>query len=279
MSVPSCNVGLAANTSQLKETIDSSKKTVEQEINDNDKVKSNSKGVDSNLTESQKYFGYNLFPERRSNEKFEGLLGGGRDNLDKIKCERKVYNCIQKSPLVKLMLSALKSSGCEVDIGRHITCESCEIPVTGGYDPEYNQIVICHNTVKTEGLLQGVLTHELIHMFDFCRADIDFKNLKHLACTEIRAANLTHCSFITAALEGHASPFNIAGRHAECVKDKAVKSMVAVRKISAVEARAIVDSVFDKCYNDLEPIGRRVRRNSSDPDKCYFERRHYGYGA
>ncbi|GAB6022800.1 hypothetical protein CHUAL_006898 [Chamberlinius hualienensis] len=91
--------------------------------------------------------------------------------------------------------------------------------------------------------------HELIHMFDFCRADIDFKNLKHLACTE------------------------------ECVKDKAVKSMVAVRKISAVEARPIVDSVFDKCYNDLEPIGRRVRRNSSDPDKCYFERRHYGYGA
>ncbi len=43
------------------------------------------------------------------------------------------------------------------------------------------------------------------------------------------------------------------------------------------EARAIVDSVFDKCYGDLEPIGRRIRRSSDDIRKAYKERVFYGY--
>jgi len=47
-------------------------------------------------------------------------------------------------------------------------------------------------------MVQGVLTHEMIHMFDACRHEMDFKDMHHLACTEIRAANLTHCSFMSA---------------------------------------------------------------------------------
>jgi inner membrane protease ATP23 len=43
------------------------------------------------------------------------------------------------------------------------------------------------------------------------------------------------------------------------------------------EAWKVVDSVFDKCYNDLEPIGRRVRRNSYDRERAYRERYFYGY--
>lgn len=74
----------------------------------------------------------------------------------------------------------------------------CDESVTGGYDPELNQIVICQNTSKNKGFVQGVLTHEMVHMFDYCNNDLDFKNVEHLACTEIRAANLAHCSFLGA---------------------------------------------------------------------------------
>jgi len=35
----------------------------------------------------------------------------------------------------------------------------------------------------------NVLSHEMIHMFDFCRADVDFTNLEHLACTEVQLTN------------------------------------------------------------------------------------------
>lgn len=85
-----------------------------------------------------------------------------------------------------------------VDLRRHISCEVCDDAVTGGYDPELNQIIICQNTSKSKGFVQGVLTHEMVHMFDYCTNDLDFKNVEHLACSEIRAANLAHCSFLGA---------------------------------------------------------------------------------
>jgi Peptidase M76 family. len=62
-------------------------------------------------------------------------------------------------------------------------------------------------------MVQGVLTHEMIHMFDYCRNNLDFKNIDHLACTEIRAANLAHCSFLSAWHQGDASPFRIQRQH------------------------------------------------------------------
>lgn len=182
-----------------------------------------------------------------------------------------------KSPLVKLMMGALKSSGCEIDIRRHIACEVCDVSVSGGYDPVLNQVVVCQNIAKSEGMVQGVLAHEFIHMFDYCRNDLDFKNIEHLACTEIRAANLTHCSFLSAVAQGDASFFNIKGQHQNCVKTKALASVLAVRKVTPNEAIDAIERVFPRCYNDLEPIGRRLRRNSADMHKAYLEAPMYGY--
>ncbi|XP_013777912.1 mitochondrial inner membrane protease ATP23 homolog isoform X2 [Limulus polyphemus] len=181
------------------------------------------------------------------------------------------------SPLIKLMMSALKGSGCEVDISRHISCEVCDKKVSGGYDPELNQVVVCQNVARSEWMVQGVLAHEFVHMFDYCRAKLDFRNVDHLACTEVRAANLMHCSFLSAAVEGTASPFHIAKAHSDCVKNKAVASVLAVRNVSEQEAKTAVERVFKRCYNDLEPVGRRLRRNSLDMEKAYRQRFHYGY--
>lgn len=159
-----------------------------------------------------------MYPERRG-EKYKTdwrkvAIGiEGKEYIDKMKCERNVYACIKESPIVKLMLGALKSSGCAIDIRRHISCEVCEVTVSGGYDPEVNQVVVCQNVARSKGIVQGVLAHEMIHMFDFCRNDLDFKNIDHLACTEIRAANLTHCSFMSAWAQGDASPLKIKEAH------------------------------------------------------------------
>lgn len=73
----------------------------------------------------------------------------------------------------------------DIDIRRNICCEPCENPVTGGFDSEYNQVVVCQNNARSRGVVQGVLAHELMHMFDYCRANMDFKNMDHLACTEV----------------------------------------------------------------------------------------------
>nr|CAG4651294.1 EOG090X0CKN [Simocephalus serrulatus]SVE94477.1 EOG090X0CKN [Simocephalus serrulatus] len=228
-------------------------------------------------------WGYDLYPERRGETPKTkwwqlAMFGGGQTNIERTNCERNVYNCFQNSPLVKLMYSALKASGCEIDLRRHIACEVCDVKVSGGYDPRLNQIVVCQNMARSTGMVQGILVHEMIHMFDACRHELDFKNVHHLACTEIRAANLTHCSFMSAMAQGDASFFRIKQQHPECVKTKAMASVLAVRPdLSKEEARAAVDKVFTKCYNDLEPIGRRVRRNSTDMIRAYSERGNYGY--
>lgn len=73
--------------------------------------------------------------------------------------------------------------------------------------------MVCQNTASSKGVVQGVLSHEMIHMFDYCRNNLDLKNIDHVACTEIRAANLCHCSFLGAWIQGLASPFNIKEAH------------------------------------------------------------------
>lgn len=63
----------------------------------------------------------------------------------------------------------------------------------------------------------------------------------------------------------------------ECVRTKAVASVRAVRQVTPEEAEKVVDSVFLKCYADLEPIGRRIKRNSQDMHRAFLEAPLYGY--
>ncbi|XP_058804142.1 mitochondrial inner membrane protease ATP23 homolog isoform X5 [Phymastichus coffea] len=162
------------------------------------------KGIDEN----EITWLYNdLYPERRGlspKRNWLRMLFGleGKEELDKIKCERNVYWCLRNSPLVKLLLSALNASGCEFDFRRHISCEICDAKVSGGYDQELNQ---------------------------------------------------------------------------NCVKAKALTSILAVKEISENQALAAIDEVFPKCYADLEPIGRRCRRNSNNMEMALLEAPLYGY--
>lgn len=251
-------------------------KTKQQSTQPQDQKNSSTPSNSSNDSD----WGYDLYPNRRKpkDSAFQNLLQGkGRENIDQIRCERTVYKCIKTSPLVKLMMAALRSSGCGIDIRRHISCEECSPTVSGGYDPGLNQIVICHNAVSSKGMIQGILTHEMIHMFDYCRNKLDFKNIDHLACTEIRAANLTHCSYLSALMNGDIGFGSVKEMHQICVKNKALASILAVRNVSKEDAIDAVERVFPKCYPDLEPIGRRLRRGSDDMFKAYAEASYYGY--
>lgn len=54
----------------------------------------------TNLKEAD--WGYDLYPERRGQKAKStwwdvAFRGEGRENVDKIKCERRVYSCTQKS--------------------------------------------------------------------------------------------------------------------------------------------------------------------------------------
>lgn len=229
-------------------------------------------------TEEEDY-GYYFYPERGGAQEVKSFWRSlwGKPGAINFQCEANVIWCAKNNPMVKLMMRALKSHGCEVNLRRHISCEPCKELVNGGFDPTTNQVVICQNNVTKRSTCCNILAHEFIHAFDACRAKANFEDLHHLACTEIRAANLMHCSFLAAFASGDASPFNIKQRHAQCVKNKALQSVLMVRNVPREKAMEIVDSVFDKCYNDMEPVGRRPRKNSRDPDRALLEGQFYGY--
>ena len=50
---------------------------------------------------------------------------------------------------------------------------------------------MCGNRIRSFESFETVLTHELIHAFDHCRAEVDVTDLRHHACTEVRAASLS----------------------------------------------------------------------------------------
>lgn len=114
---------------------------------------------------------------------------------------------------------------------------------------------LCENTIYTQKAMDTVLTHELIHAFDNCRVKYNPDNVRHLACTEIRAANLSGDCFYSKEAFGRFR-FKWKAHQQECVKERAVKSMLCVRDMSKQEAQEVVESVFDACFNDTEPFER-----------------------
>ena len=52
---------------------------------------------------------------------------------------------------------------------------------------------VCCNNATNSGLVHGALVRNLIQMFDNCVNKYDFNNVRHLACSEVRKANLIYC--------------------------------------------------------------------------------------
>jgi len=119
------------------------------------------------------------------------------DEKDKINCEINVIKALSSSPRIRLLVQALNDSDCPFLPSRHVACSPCDQSLSGGYDDQANQVIICSNNCKTPEKVEEILSHELVHMYDYCTAKIDFSNPKHLACSEIRAATLTSCSKFT----------------------------------------------------------------------------------
>lgn len=222
--------------------------------------------------EQEDDYGYSLFPERKKSKYKKGSIA---ENLftKKNKCMLMLHVAVETSPYAKLLLGAMKNSGCTIFKDRHFSCEDCDGTVSGGFDATTSQIVLCQNNIQQQAHMNRVVTHELIHAFDHCRANVDwFNSYKHLACSEIRAANLSgDCSFTNELTRFN---FGLKQHHQECVRGRALRSILAVRKVSREEAEKVVDEVFQSCFNDHTPFGR-IPHSKKDAKFAYrdFESR------
>lgn len=190
------------------------------------------------------------------------------------------------SPFLKLLLYSMRSIGCPVTPAVHIVVERC-YPVFdgfGGFDSSNNEIVLCEEKFaslskkRAQKTMDMILSHELVHAFDHCRAQVEFyDNPRHSMCSEIRAATLSgQCMLknkVMASMLGGVRKY-----HKKCVKNYAKSSFKALHpKWNEKETNTLLDSVFEPCYNDHEPFDRLplTAKDAELSYKAYVTRNRY----
>ena len=80
-------------------------------------------------------------------------------------------------------------------------------------------------------------------------------NCIHMACTEIRAENLSgECSWLREMQNGRMLT-DFVGHGAKCVKRRAALSVKA-NPNCAEKAEEYIDAAFERCYKDTYPFDR-----------------------
>ncbi|KAF0775022.1 hypothetical protein AaE_001278 [Aphanomyces astaci] len=156
---------------------------------------------------------------------------------------------------VTFLVQAMEKMGCKVrNIPDFFTSEHCEGNINGGFklnEDGQPGVVLCQNHIKDQEWMDRTLAHELIHAYDHCRAQVDWKSdCEAHACSEIRAAALSgDCDWHLEVFRGH---FNIAKQHQVCVRRRAELSLQFNPMCTGKEALC-VDKVFETCYKDYLP--------------------------
>lgn len=131
-----------------------------------------------------------------------------------------------------------------------ITCKVCEEGEMGHFFEKSKRIVLCANHILDQDF-NSTVTHELIHAFDDARIKIDYSVPGHIACSEIRAINLSgECK------EDSSNWLSRKPDYATCVVSRAKANVMASPhfKLTKEEAEQVVTQVWDVCFNDLQPI-------------------------
>lgn len=117
------------------------------------------------------------------------------------------------------------------------------------------EIFLCQQHLRDKEHAHQSIAHELIHAIDLCRTKMDpLNNCMHMACTEIRAENLSgECAWTKEMSRGKVKQF--AGHGAECAKRRAALSLQANPNCRD-RAREYVDAAFERCYKDTFPFDR-----------------------
>ncbi|KAG4938434.1 hypothetical protein JHK82_044225 [Glycine max] len=168
-------------------------------------------------------------------------------------CQRMIHKSLL-SPQVKFLREHLEKAGCLVgdNFIKAVKCDN--IAIAGGYT-QGEGIVVCCNEMESQDDVDQLLKHELIHVFDDCRAgNLDWTKCAHHACSEIRAGHLSgDCHFKRELLK--LASLKIRGHEQECIRRRVMKSLSANPYCSGV-AKASMESVWDVCYNDTKPYDR-----------------------
>jgi mitochondrial inner membrane protease ATP23 len=115
------------------------------------------------------------------------------------------------------------------------------------------EIYLCQQYMEDELMTHKTLVHELIHAIDMCRTKMDpLRNCIHMACTEIRAENLSGECSLSREMSRMKS---FRGHGQECVKRRAILSVRANPSCTA-RATEYVEASMPRCFQDVYPFDK-----------------------
>lgn len=206
------------------------------------------------------------------------------------KCDKWVSQAFTSSPAIRFLSEQISLIGPSL-LPEHIRCRRCPsispssnmptsspaagasasdspIPMAfgGGFNVDYG-ILLCANHMKSKSHLEDTLAHEMVHAWDHLKFKVGSDNMRHQACTEIRASTLSgECRF-TKEVWGRGQ-WTLVQQMQECVRRRAVLSMMGRPSIRAkeqngdrgkAEAERVVGEVWESCFNDTRPYDEIFR--------------------
>ena len=165
------------------------------------------------------------------------------------------------SPTVRFMVQQIKKlealgryNGLKFDEGK-IICDYCPDWKSGGFHPEVG-VLLCQNRLRDKWHLEDTLSHELVHWYDNMKWNVDWLDLRHHACSEIRASSLSgECRFWREFARRSGLNFEINRGHQNCVRRRAIISVTGNPNCKdEKQAERVVDEVWDSCFGDTRPF-------------------------
>lgn len=175
-------------------------------------------------------------------------------------CESHRDFLFKYSPIIRYMSDNITKLG--GDLGKHnVRCRTCKTGMMGGFDKDMG-IVMCAQYLDSRSKVEDTLAHEMVHAYDHLRFNVDWNDLKHVACTEIRASNLSgECRWANEFFRNKQMKFNM--HHQDCVRRRAVKSVMARPQCQGeggdLKAVRAVNEVWDSCFRDTRPFDEIYR--------------------
>lgn len=161
------------------------------------------------------------------------------------------------SPSVRFMADEIDKIGGNIN-ANNIICGKCDDMKSGGFHPELG-ILLCQNKLLGKSHTEDTLTHEMIHAYDECRFQVDWGNLRHHACSEIRASSLSGECRMWNQMVKHGF-WKFGKGHQDCVRRRAALSVAGNPNCPDKEtAQLVVNQVFDQCFNDTRPFDEIYR--------------------
>ena len=156
---------------------------------------------------------------------------------------------------VDILLNALSALNSPVAV-KCVSSSSAGSPVV--YFPSCNVIEIDTSRFWTPFSFRRVLARSLVYAFDNARANVDLQNVDHVACTSVRAFNISgECDLWTKWLDYIGEdPLgkDMYSMKQRCIRKKVEEQMILKSSHSSEEIRAGIDRVWDRCFRDHWPF-------------------------